>query len=115
MTETVMPCFDENQYPEEGLIIGRLLTGYGELELEMCSAIGAAIHMDYGLIGVGRGTIGLPRDMDRSPRHPDYFSIRMELFLTRPDLFATDPDEFLINRTVFRPDPINFQSAPTVF
>jgi hypothetical protein len=41
MTDTVMPCFVH--HPEEGMIIGRLLTGYGELELEMCNAVGAAL------------------------------------------------------------------------
>jgi hypothetical protein len=34
-----MPCFD--RYPKEGNIIGRLLAGYGELELEMCACVAA--------------------------------------------------------------------------
>jgi hypothetical protein len=42
MTETIMPCFD--RYPKEGNIIGRLLAGYGELELEMCDCVDAATN-----------------------------------------------------------------------
>jgi hypothetical protein len=34
---TIMPCFD--RFPKEGDIIGRLLAGYGELELEMCACV----------------------------------------------------------------------------
>jgi hypothetical protein len=40
MTETIMPCFD--RFPREGNLIGRLLAGYGELELELCSASGSS-------------------------------------------------------------------------
>jgi hypothetical protein len=36
---TIMPCFDN--CPKEGDIIGRLLAGYGELELEMCDCVAA--------------------------------------------------------------------------
>jgi hypothetical protein len=36
----IMPCFD--RFPREGNIIGRLLAGYGELELEMCACVAAA-------------------------------------------------------------------------
>jgi len=41
MSATVMPCFiDSNGNPRpEGAIIGRLLAGYGDLELEMCTCI----------------------------------------------------------------------------
>jgi hypothetical protein len=31
-----MPCFDSNQAHDEGIVVGRLLAGYGELELQMC-------------------------------------------------------------------------------
>jgi len=37
MPETIMPAFD--RFVEEGNIIGRLLAGYGELELEMCACV----------------------------------------------------------------------------
>jgi hypothetical protein len=37
---TIMPCFD--RFPKEGDIIGRLLAGYGELELEMCACVAEA-------------------------------------------------------------------------
>jgi hypothetical protein len=36
---TIMPCFD--RFPKEGNLIGRLLAGYGELELEMCACLAA--------------------------------------------------------------------------
>jgi hypothetical protein len=36
---TIMPCF--NRFPKEGDIIGRLLAGYGELELEMAACVAA--------------------------------------------------------------------------
>jgi hypothetical protein len=39
VTETIMPCFD--RYPEEGNLIGRLLAGYGELEIELCNCVSA--------------------------------------------------------------------------
>ena len=37
----LMPCFlkDHNQAYEEGVIVGRLLAGYGELEMAMCACI----------------------------------------------------------------------------
>jgi hypothetical protein len=38
--ETIVPSFD--RYPNEGNSIGRLLAGYGELELEMCACVAAA-------------------------------------------------------------------------
>jgi hypothetical protein len=34
-----MPCFKPGQAFDEGIIIGRLLAGYGELELGMCSCL----------------------------------------------------------------------------
>jgi hypothetical protein len=37
VTETVLPAF--LRYPNEGLIIGRILAGYGELEFEMCECL----------------------------------------------------------------------------
>lgn len=46
MTETIMPAFQ--RFPEEGNIIGRLLAGYGELELELCFCVGA-IRNDFDL------------------------------------------------------------------
>jgi hypothetical protein len=42
MTETIMPSFD--RYPSEGNSIGRMLAGYGELELEMCACVAAATN-----------------------------------------------------------------------
>jgi hypothetical protein len=36
---TIMPSFD--RFPKEGDLIGRLLAGYGELELEMCDCLAA--------------------------------------------------------------------------
>ena len=33
---SLMPCFDANQAKAEGIIVGRLLAGYGELELQLC-------------------------------------------------------------------------------
>jgi hypothetical protein len=38
LAELIIPCFSEHQAEAEGKIIGRLLAGYGELELEMCVA-----------------------------------------------------------------------------
>lgn len=37
---TIMPAFDT--FPQEGAIVGRLLVGYGELELELCNCVAAA-------------------------------------------------------------------------
>ena len=42
MSETIMPCFSEAQHRAEGIIIGHLLAGYGELELEMALCVAAA-------------------------------------------------------------------------
>lgn len=39
MAETIMPAF--NDYPREGVIVGRLLSGYGELELELAKCVAA--------------------------------------------------------------------------
>jgi hypothetical protein len=36
---TLMPCFGPHQAPAEGMLIGRLLAGYGELEVSMCSCL----------------------------------------------------------------------------
>lgn len=37
---TLMPCFvHENEAHKEGIIVGRLLAGYGELEMAMCACI----------------------------------------------------------------------------
>jgi hypothetical protein len=46
---SLMPCFDSNQAHDEGIIVGRLLAAYGELELQMCL---------YWI--VAEGTIDLP-------------------------------------------------------
>ena len=42
MTETIVPSFD--RYPKEGNSIGRLLAGYGDLELEMCACVAATTN-----------------------------------------------------------------------
>lgn len=34
---SLMPCFDANQAQAEGMVIGRLMAGYGELELQLCA------------------------------------------------------------------------------
>ena len=36
---SLMPCFDPTQGFAEGVIIGRLLAGYGEIELQMCACL----------------------------------------------------------------------------
>jgi hypothetical protein len=33
---SLMPCFDADQAQAEGMIVGRLLAGYGELEMQLC-------------------------------------------------------------------------------
>lgn len=38
---SIMPIFDK--HPDEGAIVGRLLSGYGELEFGLCHCIGEAI------------------------------------------------------------------------
>ena len=43
MADALMPCFSAGQYEKEGAIIGHLLVGYGELELEMTACVGNAI------------------------------------------------------------------------
>jgi hypothetical protein len=48
MSGSIMPGF--GRYSAEGSIVGRLLTGYGELELELCTCIGTATgDMDVAL------------------------------------------------------------------
>jgi hypothetical protein len=37
MADTIMHCFDPGSAEAEGKIIGSLLAGYGELELEMAA------------------------------------------------------------------------------
>jgi hypothetical protein len=44
MAELIIPCFTEFQAEAEGKIIGRLLAGYGELELEMCACLAATTN-----------------------------------------------------------------------
>ena len=39
MTETIMPAF--GRFKEQGIIIGCLLAGYGELEFELCRCVSA--------------------------------------------------------------------------
>src|SRR5436309_2281642 len=36
---SLMPCFKPSEAQAEGIILGRLLAGYGELELEMCGCL----------------------------------------------------------------------------
>jgi hypothetical protein len=36
---SLMPCFGPSQAHAEGIIIGKLLAGYGEIELEMCGCL----------------------------------------------------------------------------
>jgi hypothetical protein len=36
---SLMPCFKPNQAFAEGIIIGRLLAGYGEIEVQMCACL----------------------------------------------------------------------------
>jgi hypothetical protein len=36
---SLMPCFKPGQAFDEGIILGQLLTGYGELEVGMCSCL----------------------------------------------------------------------------
>lgn len=43
---TIRPAFD--QFPKEGAIIGRLLAGYGELELSLCFCV-SAIRDDFNM------------------------------------------------------------------
>jgi hypothetical protein len=33
---SLMPCFNADQAQAEGVVVGRLLAGYGELELQLC-------------------------------------------------------------------------------
>ncbi len=40
MVTTIMPAF--GRYPQEGAIIGRLLAGYADLELELCFCVACA-------------------------------------------------------------------------
>lgn len=44
---TIMPAFD--RFPEEGAIVGRLLAGYGELELSLCFCI-AESRADFDMV-----------------------------------------------------------------
>jgi hypothetical protein len=58
MAELIIPCFSEHQAETEGKIIGRLLAGYGELELSMCACLAAVTNNLDGAIKTlfrGRG------------------------------------------------------------
>jgi hypothetical protein len=57
---TIMPCFD--RFPKEGDIIGRLLAGYGELELEMCDCVAATTG---DLDGAIKGLFGIRGEQRR--------------------------------------------------
>jgi hypothetical protein len=35
----LMPCFERGQAFDEGIVIGQLLAGYGEIELQMCMCL----------------------------------------------------------------------------
>ena len=48
MTDTIMPSF--NVAEREGSLIGRLLAGYGELELEMAACAMAANSEDLDMV-----------------------------------------------------------------
>jgi hypothetical protein len=43
MIDLTMPCFWPGNAEKEGIIIGRLLTGYGELEFGMCKCLALTI------------------------------------------------------------------------
>jgi hypothetical protein len=36
---SLMPCFGPMQAPAEGMLVGRILSGYGELEVSMCACL----------------------------------------------------------------------------
>jgi hypothetical protein len=36
---SLMPCFDQGQAQAEGILIGRLLAGYGEIETQVCMCL----------------------------------------------------------------------------
>jgi hypothetical protein len=57
----LMPCFKPGQAFDEGAILGRLLTGYGELEVGMCSCLIAAEGMFDHPIRTLFGTRGAER------------------------------------------------------
>ena len=40
MATTIMPAF--GRHPQEGAIVGRLLVGYADLELELCFCVAFA-------------------------------------------------------------------------
>ena len=48
MANTIMPAFREEAANQEGRIIGNILAGYGELELELCGCL-AAVNGDLDL------------------------------------------------------------------
>ena len=43
----IMPAFDK--FPQEGAVVGRLLAGYGELELELCFCVATA-RDDFNMV-----------------------------------------------------------------
>lgn len=42
--KTIMPCFAPDKHQAEGILIGKLLAGYGELELELAMCVGSATN-----------------------------------------------------------------------
>ena len=62
MAELIIPCFSEHQAEADVKIIGRLLAGYGELELEMCECLAAAVtnNLDGAIKILFRGRSYLP-------------------------------------------------------
>jgi hypothetical protein len=57
-----MPAFD--RFPQEGNLIGRLLAGYGELELELCSCLATVTDDLDGAAKMLFGTRGEKKRID---------------------------------------------------
>lgn len=47
MPDPMMPCFWPGNAEAEGIIIGRILTGYGELEFELCRCLEAVYDGNF--------------------------------------------------------------------
>jgi hypothetical protein len=81
---SLMPCFEPPQGFAEGVIIGRLLAGYGEIELQMCAcliAVEGILEIPIRKIFVKRGAEGRIK-IGKAALEPDFANANLLAELT---------------------------------
>ena len=76
--EVIIPAF--GRYQKEGMIIGRLLAGYGELEIEMCNCVASVGHNSDDAVKELFGVRGEKRRIEKadSMMRASYLSAGLE-------------------------------------